>query len=306
MDTAHVSVMPDEVERFFSPLQRGLRICDATLGGGGHTARLLKRCPSCRFVGIDADERMIALARERLGSDAPVTIVHGWFDEVLMEHTVFDRILLDLGVSMVHLRDPKMGFSFREDGPLDMRLNASPGVEGAAELLRRIPESELADIIYRYGEERYSRRIAAAICRDRAEATRGTASLAEIIRRAVPPAYRRGRNHPATRTFQAIRIAVNDELGRIERGIPAAATSLAPAGRLVVITFHSLEDRVVKHTFRALAGVSTTAQNMSIVKEEGEFAIVTKKPVVPHEEEVARNPAARSAKMRVLERRRRE
>jgi len=303
MDAAHVSVMPDEVERFFAPLNGGLRICDATLGGGGHTARLLKLCPDCRFVGIDADERMIARARERLGRDAPVTIIHGWFDEILAEGSVFDRILLDLGVSMVHLREPEMGFSFREDGPLDMRLNASPGVEGAAELLMRIRESDLADIIYRYGEERYSRRIAAAICRDRTEATRGTAALAEVVRRAVPPAYRRGRNHPATRTFQAIRIAVNDELRRIERGIPAAALSLAPGGRLVVITFHSLEDRIVKHAFRALAGTSTTAQNVSIVKEAGEYAIVTKKPVAPQEDEVARNPAARSAKMRVLEKR---
>jgi 16S rRNA (cytosine1402-N4)-methyltransferase len=249
---------------------------------------------------------MIKRARERLGRGAPVTIVHGWFDEILAERTEFDRILLDLGISMVHLREPEMGFSFREDGPLDMRLNASPGVEGAAELLRRIRGSELADIIFRYGEERYSRRIAAAICRDRTEATKGTASLAEVVRRAVPPAYRRGRNHPATRTFQAIRIAVNDELRRIERGIPAAALSLAPGGRLVVITFHSLEDRIVKHAFRALAGASTPAQNVSIVREAGEFAIVTKKPIAPQEEEIARNPAARSAKMRVLERCERE
>ncbi len=295
--------MPDEVVAYSAPFDEQLRICDATLGGGGHTARFLELCSHCSVLGIDADEEMIARTRGRLGDDPRVHIVHGWFDEILPERGPFDRILMDLGVSMVHLRDPSRGFSLREDGPLDMRLDGRPGVETAEQLINRIGERELADIIYRYGEERYSRRIAAAICRDRRAATAGTAAFAETVRRAVPPAYRRGRLHPATRTFQAIRIAVNDELGRVERGVAAAARALAPGGRLIVISFHSLEDRIVKHSFRALAGSSTSDPKIPMVKDGGEYVVVTRKPVVPTDEERAENPASRSAKLRVLEKR---
>ena len=303
MQLEHIPVMPDEVVAYSAPFDARLRICDATLGGGGHTARLLELCSQCSVLGIDADEEMIARSRGRLGDDPRVEIVHGWFDEILPEVGSFDRILMDLGVSMVHLRDPSRGFSLREAGPLDMRLDGRPGVETAEQLIRRVGERELADLIYRYGEERYSRRIAAAIVRDRRAATASTAALAETVRRAVPPAYRRGRLHPATRTFQAIRIAVNDELGRVERGVPAAARALAPGGRLIVISFHSLEDRIVKHSFRALANSSTSEPNVPMVKDGGEYIVVTRKPAVPTEEERAENAASRSAKLRVLERR---
>lgn len=303
MSIAHIPVMPGEIESYMSPLEPGMRLCDATFGGGGHTARLLKLCSSCTITAIDADAEMIARGNERFHGETRLRIVHGWFDDVLREvDREYDRILMDLGVSMVHLQDPRLGFSFRGDGPLDMRLDRSEGVESAADLIRHIGERELADVIYRYGEERYSRRIARAIVSDRRRAASGTRALADLIREAVPPAYRRGRNHPATRTFQALRIAVNDELGRLERVLPAAAAALRPGGRLMVISFHSLEDRIVKHSFRALAQPSTSTADVPMVKEEGRYAIVTRKPIVPSEIERTENPAARSAKLRVLER----
>jgi len=220
---------------------------------------------------------------------------------------------------MFHLKEAARGFSLREDGPLDMRLNATDGGETAAELIGRISEAELADVLYLYGEERYSRRIARAIIDHRSTGLDTTGRLADVVKSAVPPKYRHGRNHPATRTFQALRIAVNDELGRIERAIPAAAERLSPGGRLAVITFHSLEDRIVKHTFRRLegrAGASDQSQFVShpgqkgstrdvrwpMYEEGGQFRVVTRKPVVPTEQELASNSASRSAKLRVLER----
>ena len=289
------------------PLPPGARICDATLGGGGHTARLLELCPSCSVVGIDADIQMIEQAQRRIGDVSRFTVIHGWFDDVLAEERAFDRILIDLGVSMVHLTDPDRGFSFRDDGPLDMRLNRMSDMPTAEDLLQSISERDLADLIYRYGEERYSRRIARAICRERPGSLKSTVALADCVRRAVPPQYRHGRNNPATRTFQAIRIAVNDELGRIERVLPLAAAALNRGGRLIVISFHSLEDRIVKHSFRALAGkavngLSTVVHVSPMVKEEGEYVILTKKPVIPDDDERAQNPASRSAKLRVIER----
>lgn len=287
-----------------SPLPPGARICDATVGGGGHSARLLELDDTSTLVAIDADQSMLGRARSRLGNihgaDERISWHHGWFDEELPKLGTFDRILIDLGVSMMHLREGERGFSLREDGPLDMRLNRRADNEGAADLIARIGERELADLIFRYGEERYSRRIARAIVSRRASVPIGrTADLASIIWSAVPLSYRHGRMHPATRTFQAIRIAVNDELGRIERVLPAAAEALKPTGRLVVISFHSLEDRIVKHRFRSMAEV-----NQPMVKEEGSarFRVLTKKPLVPTEVEIERNPAARSAKLRALER----
>ncbi len=288
------------------PLDDRARICDATLGEGGHTARLLELFPSCSILGIDADQQMIERALQRIGDTSRLTTMHGWFDELLYRENGFDRILIDLGVSMVHLRDPQRGFSFRDDGPLDMRLDSGSEMVTAREYLDTVSEYDLADTIFRYGEERYSRRIAGAICRERPDSIKSTKALAECVRRAVPPRYRQGRNHPATRTFQAIRIAVNDELGRIERVLPLAANALNPGGRLLVISFHSLEDRIVKHTFRKLSGYtggndSTVVVETPMVKKDERFIVITRKPVVPGEEEIARNPASRSAKLRVLE-----
>ena len=304
---------------YFAPFPPRGRVCDGTYGGGGHTARLLELCTHCTVTAIDADGEMIRRGWERWNDTQRLTLIHGWFDEVLPSLPPQDRILLDVGVSMFHLREAERGFSLREDGPLDMRLDASQDVESAAELIGRIGEAELADVLYLYGEERYARRIARAILEQRFEGIETTGRLAEVVKGAVPPKYRHGRNHPATRTFQALRIAVNDELRRIERAVPAAANRLTPGGRLAVITFHSLEDRIVKHTYRRLAGRagdddraplvkhptqkrSTVDQRRPMYEEEGQFRLLTRKPVVPTEQEVASNPASRSAKLRVLER----
>jgi len=302
----------------FAPIPRGGRICDATFGGGGHTARLLELCSDCLVTVIDADAEMLRRGRIRFAGQERLSFTHGWFDEVLSTIPRQDRILMDVGVSMFHLRESERGFSLRAEGPLDMRLDATGDDESAAELIGRIGEAELADIIFLYGEERYARRIARGIVRDRQAASASTAALAEIVSRSVPAQYRHGRNHPATRTFQALRIAVNDELGRIERAIPAAARALTPGGRLAVITFHSLEDRIVKRGFRFLAGRGgeeppeqmthpaikgwKAGPNQPMYEGVGDFRLVTRKPIVPSDAETAANPAARSAKLRVLER----
>lgn len=200
-------------------------------------------------------------------------------------------MIFDLGVSSAQLDRPERGFSFLADGPLDMRMDRASGPT-AADLLARLPERELADLIYRYGEERYSRRIARAIVQARAwQPLRRTGNLAAVIQEAVPSSYRHGRLHAATRTFQALRIAVNRELDVLEGALREAAAVLAPGGRLCVISFHSLEDRIAKRTLRALSQGATAC-----------LRILTKKPVIPSDREVRENPRARSAKLRVAER----
>lgn len=240
---------------------------------------------------MDADATMMARASDRLAEYGErVEFVNAWFDDFFAETAVRpDRVLMDLGVSMFHFSMAGRGFSFRSDEPLDMRL--SDGLEeSAADLVNGRGENELADIIFRYGEERLSRRIASRIVGRRAEdPITTTKELADLIWRSVPPSYRHGRIHPATRTFQALRIAVNGELVRIERAIPLVLDKLQPGGRLAIISFHSLEDRIVKHRFRETAA-------------EGPYTVLTRKPVVPSEAEAASNPAARSAKLRVIER----
>lgn len=300
----HRSVMVDEVKRQFAPLPAGATLCDATCGAGGHSAALLELCPSCTVVAVDADARMLEIARARLTAVANrCELVHAWFDEFFSRTDVrhgFDRILFDLGVSMVHMRTAEAGFSLTLDGPLDMRLDQSTPGRGAADLVAQLREDELADLIFRYGEDRNARRIARAIVRRRAEAAiRTTAALADVVRAATPPAKRYGRLHPATRTFQALRIAVNDELGRIERALPLAARALRPGGRLAVISFHSLEDRIAKGVFRSLSGANDQPM---VDSGEPRFRVVTRKPLIPTTEEIRMNGAARSAKMRVLER----
>ncbi len=222
-------------------------------------------------------------------------LIHGNFS-ALKQHlrsvgvTEVDGVIFDLGVSSAQLDRPERGLSFLTDGPLDMRMDPREG-RTAADLVAHLPERELADLIYKYGEERYSRRIARAIVESRkAHPLRTTFDLASVISRAVPAAYRHGRIHCATRTFQALRIAVNQELDVIEGAIRDAASVLAPGGRLCVISFHSLEDRIAKHTFRSLS-----------TGPEASLKILTKKPQVPSEEESRVNPRARSAKLRVAE-----
>ena len=286
--------MTAEVLQFLQP-ERGGIFVDCTVGLGGH-ARALLEAGATRLIGLDRDQDALELARETLApwSDR-VELVHADYrslGEVLDRRHVdlVDGTLADLGVSSLQFDAPGRGFSFQRDEPLDMRMDPTSG-ETAAELVARSTERELADAIFKYGEERFSRRIARSIVEARHEAPIATTGrLAAIVRRSVP---HRGytRIDPATRTFQALRIWVNRELEGLDRFIEAAVRRLRIGRRLVVITFHSLEDRIVKHTLRAL--------------ERGEQALVkvlTKKPIVPSEEEVRSNPRARSAKLRAAER----
>jgi 16S rRNA (cytosine1402-N4)-methyltransferase len=283
--------MVAEVLRHLEPLRGGLFV-DCTVGLGGHTRALLE-AGATRVIGIDRDPAALTVTRDAFGSvagvDPRVTLVHSDYraiGQVLDQQGAkgADGILADLGVSSMQLDAEGRGFSFRRDEPLDMRMDTSAG-ETAAEAIAAADEKTLADVIYQFGEERHSRRVARAIVAARAAGRiETTGRLADIVRRAVP---RKGyqRIDPATRTFQALRIWVNRELDGLDRFLGDAADRLNDGGRLVVITFHSLEDRIVKHTFRAL-------------QAEGRIAIRTKRPEVPAEAEIDRNPRARSAKLR--------
>jgi 16S rRNA (cytosine1402-N4)-methyltransferase len=289
---AHEPVMTTEVLEQLAPGRGGVFV-DCTVGLGGHACALLEGGVS-RLIGLDRDPAAIARARDVLAPHGDrVALVHSDyrdFESVLETRGVatVDGILADLGVSSMQLDAEGRGFSFRRDEPLDMRMDTTAGPT-AAEALREVDETALADLIYEFGEERHSRRIARAIVRARGERPiETTGRLADIVRRAVP---RKGysRIDPATRTFQAIRIWVNRELDGLDGFLAAAVRRLATGGRLAVITFHSLEDRVVKHTLRAL-------QSQGMVK------VMTKRPIVPSEAEVERNARSRSAKLRAAER----
>lgn len=274
-------------------LREGLVVVDGTVGAGGHARAIACAIgPTGLLVGLDRDSEILATARTVLAADAGadraaarVSLHHLPFScmrEALQAagQSACDRVLLDLGVSSMQLDRPERGFSFMADGPLDMRMDSASSTT-AADWLAAIDEERLADVLYRFGEERHSRRIARAIVAARRRTPiRRTGQLADLVAGALPPAARHGRIHPATRSFQAIRIAVNDELGELERGLRAAIDCLVPDGRLAVISFHSLEDRIVKHFLRAHCDV------------------VTKKPIEASAEEVRTNPRARSAKLR--------
>ena len=286
---SHVPVLADAVLAAAEQLPRseGLLI-DATLGGGGHSALLLERHPGLRLIGLDQDPTARAAAAERLSPFGDrVTIVATNFADYQPPESAL-MVMADLGVSSPQLDVPERGFSFRLDGPLDMRMNGSGDAETAAELIDRLEENELADLIYGYGEERLSRRIARRIKNDLAEqgAYAGTAALAYAVAGCYPPKARRGRIHPATRTFQALRIAVNDELGVLDRLLNQAPDWLEPEGLLGIISFHSLEDRRVKTAF---------------LRDE-RLQRITRKPVVATEEEEEANPRSRSAKWRLARR----
>jgi 16S rRNA (cytosine1402-N4)-methyltransferase len=295
--TAHVPVLTDEALSFLRPERGGLFV-DCTVGLGGHSKALLQ-AGATRVIGFDRDADALAAARVTLAPWADrVELVHADYrslDEVLDRRGVgaIDGALADLGVSSLQLDAPGRGFSFQRDEPLDMRMDTTTGAT-AADLVAHASERDLADAIYAYGEERFSRRIARAIVDARGEEPIATTGrLATIVRRAVPT---RGyqRIDPATRTFQALRIWVNRELEGLDRFIEALARRLRAGARLVVISFHSLEDRIAKHTLRALHQ-----------RQEGATAIIevlTKKPVIAGEDERQRNPRARSAKLRAAER----
>lgn len=287
----HDPVLAAEVVRLMQPRPSGFYV-DCTLGLGGHT-RALVAAGAGRVLALDRDEAALALARTRLGDIAShVEVVHADYrrlPEVLAarDRIEVDGVLADLGVSSVQLDDPARGLSFRQAGPLDMRLDRSQGAT-LAERLARVDAETLADVIHRFGEERHARRVARAILASRDRGALGdTGDLAAVVRRA---AGGRGwqRIDPATRTFQALRIWVNDELDGLDTFLASAWQALARGGRLIVLAFHSLEDRVVKHTFRQLA-------------TDARAHLLTRRPIVPDDEERARNPRSRSARLRALE-----
>ena len=275
---------------------------DCTVGYAGLASRILQQIgPDGVLIGIDRDQIAVDAARDRLREfEGRVYLRQGNFSDLKAHVSFFgfpavDGVVFDLGVSSPQLHHAERGFSFLVDGPLDMRMDQSTS-RTAADLVRELPEGELADMIYQFGEERYSRRIARVIVSERArQPVETTAHLVALILRAVPSAYRHGRIHYATRTFQALRIAVNQELDVLEPSLRAAVDILSPNGRLCAISFHSLEDRIVKKTFRALSQ-----------EPDALFNTLTKKPIVASLEECRSNPRARSAKLRAGERHSRE
>ena len=291
--TDHVPVLVAEVIAILQPRPGGCYL-DATVGLGGHAESLLAASePSGRLVGIDRDGEALTLARRRLAAFGDrVVLLHHRFEELADltgAGTEFDGILFDLGASSLHLDTAARGFSFGREGPLDMRMDQSAG-QTAADLVGRLPERELADLIFRWGEDRWSRRIARAIVEARRSAPiRTTTRLAEVVGRAIPRPAGPQHIHPATRTFQALRIAVNDELTGLGHALEEAVSHLRPGGRVAAISFHSLEDRIVKQTWKRLEAAGTGR-------------ILTKRPVIPGQAEATANPRARSAKLRALER----
>ena len=294
----HVPVLLQQAIRYLN-VRRGGTYVDATLGLAGHASAIARELgPQGRLIAFDRDPEAMALAkakldalREELGSEMPEVILHDVeFSRMaeILEPSSLDGLLADFGVSSLQFDDAHRGFSFQADGPLEMRMNPREGMS-AAQVVNQMDEKELADLIYEFGEERRSRRIARAIVRARPITT--TAELARIVAGEAPPMKHdkfRHAIHPATRTFQALRIYVNDELGEIEALLEAAPRLLKPGGRLVVISFHSLEDRRAKDATRLGA-------------QQGVYEVLTRKPVTAEEEETDRNPRARSAKLRAAE-----
>ncbi len=293
MEFLHYPVMHDEVLSSLTlPEDRDSVLIDCTTGEGGHTKLFLEKYPRVTVIGLDRDSEIQKKAVERLKEyTTRFQPVNTWFNDYLSsrESESADAVLFDLGISIFHYEESERGFSFRKDEELDMRLDTSQSLT-AATVVNEYREDTLADVIYRYGEERYSRRIARAVCEYRqGKRIETSRELADIIWSSVPREYRYGRIHPATRTFQALRIEVNRELDRIEPALTEALRVLRKGGRVAVITFHSLEDRIVKWTFKDRA------------EKYGDIRILTKKPIVPTDMECDENPPSRSSKLRVVE-----
>ena len=304
----HVSVLLDECIEGLNIRPDGIYV-DGTLGGAGHSSQIAKRLTTGRLIGIDRDPVALKAAGERLAPYGDrVTLVHSNFCEiasVLEELGIegVDGILLDLGVSSPQLDDGQRGFSYMADAPLDMRMNNEDSLS-ADTVVNTWPQEELKRILYEYGEERYAPQIAAAICRRRENAPiRTTLELVDVIRSAMPASALREKQHPAKRSFQAIRIAVNDELGSVEKVMKDAIPCLNPGGRLAIITFHSLEDRIVKNGMANAAKGCTCPPNfpVCVCGKKPKVKLINRKPIVSGDEELQRNPRARSAKLRVCE-----
>ncbi|MEM9883220.1 MAG: 16S rRNA (cytosine(1402)-N(4))-methyltransferase RsmH [Planctomycetota bacterium] len=297
LDPGHIPVLPDAVVGLLDP-QPGETFVDATLGRGGHAAKLIPRLAGGTYLGLDADPANAEFSRQRLAPIAnaygvTLRVVNANFASIAEDSDPVDGLLADLGFASNQVDDPNRGFSFMQDGPLDMRLNTSGGSSGessggggAGELVNTLSERELADVIYRFGEERLSRRIARKIVEARGRSPiNTTGQLATLCRAAYGPAAGRSRIHPATRTFQALRIAVNGELDALDALLAALPGVLAPGGRAAIISFHSLEDRPVKRRFLEL-------------QQTGVAERLTRKPITAAPEEAAANPRSRSAKLR--------
>ena len=304
----HISVLLDECIDALAIKPDGIYV-DGTLGGAGHSSQIVKRLTTGLLVGIDRDPVALKAAGQRLKEfEDTVTLVHSNFREikaVLQDLNIpgVDGILLDLGVSSPQLDDKSRGFSYMQDAPLDMRMNGEDALS-AYTVVNQWPQEELKRILYDYGEERYAPQIAQAICRRREEKPiETTLGLVDVIRGAMPAAALREAQHPAKRSFQAIRIAVNDELGAVEQVMRDAVECLNPGGRLAVITFHSLEDRIVKTAMVNASKGCTCPPNfpVCVCGKKPKVKLVSRKPIVSTDEELEENPRARSAKLRVAE-----
>lgn len=305
----HLSVLPQEVIEQLAPHLGGIYL-DGTLGSGGHSELILEKIgPDGLLIGIDRDQAALAAASERLrrfGSCfKPVQGSFGDLAELLKKEGVsaIDGLLLDLGVSSHQLDTGARGFSFRLDGPLDMRMDRSSG-DSAADLLQESSVQELEKIIKEFGEERWARKIAQRIVQIRQETPIATTlQLADLVAGTIPRRFHEDRIHPATRTFQALRIAVNQELEQVQQGVNAGIAALKPGGRIAVISFHSLEDRIVKHLFREAATGCTCPPKMPhcVCNKKPLLRVLTGRPVIAGAEETSHNPRARSAKLRAAE-----
>lgn len=311
MEIIHTPVLLRECLEWLSPIgepfEKDAFMIDSTLGEGGHTFNFLKKFPTLSILGVDADPVIQARARERLSIYGErIKFFSGWFNDFYADYPPElkrpNLILFDLGISVFHYERSGRGFSFRYDEKLDMRLNENAG-ESAADIVNTYDEERLANLIYLYAEEKYSRRIAHAIVEERTKSLISSSkALADIIYNAVPSSYRHGQIHPATRTFQALRIAVNSELKRLPEALHDAFNVLSPGGKLGVITFHSLEDRIVKNYFRNLGKECVCPANEAFCSCEGRpcAQVLTRKPVEACEDEVKENSPSRSAKLRVV------
>ena len=308
MEFAHQSVLLNECIDALAIKPDGIYL-DGTLGGAGHSLQICRNLTTGRLIGVDRDLVALEAAKKRLYRHAKkVTLVHDNFENVgaILTALGLDRIdgmLFDLGVSSPQLDDAERGFSYMADAPLDMRMDREQSLT-AYEIVNNWPREELKSILYEYGEERYAPAIAKKICAYRAEKPiETTLELADLIRSAMPAAALREKQHPAKRSFQAIRIAVNDELGELPPMLRAAEKNLKPGGRLAVITFHSLEDRIVKRELQALATGCTCPPEfpVCVCGKKPKMKLITRKPIVSGEEELNENPRARSAKLRVAE-----
>ncbi len=308
MEFSHKSVLLDECIDALAIKPEGIYL-DGTLGGAGHSLEIVSRLTTGRLIGVDRDRVALAAAQERLKDYLPrVTFVHSNFselDRILEELQIpaVDGMLFDLGVSSPQLDDALRGFSYMADAPLDMRMDRDDPLT-AGEIVNRWPQEELRRILYEYGEERYAPQIAAAIVRSREKKPiETTLELVDIIRSAMPPQALREKQHPAKRSFQAIRIAVNDELSSVSKMMQAAIRRLKPGGRLAVITFHSLEDRIVKSEMQQAARGCTCPPEfpVCVCGKKPQIRLVTRKPIVSGAKELEANPRARSAKLRVAE-----